>query len=390
MMDIFELLSKKTCFFKIKTNIENQYLVQEFGSGADGHLMRYPLQSPETDVYYQFLLYPDTKHSKQYRMMVVGWPDYQVELESNRAKIKKKSTSQQQLFTLKKTSPPATESDGKDDWYYLKGVGVDQLVGFASHGYVYPYEDSNDQHKLKFEPMAVVEPKALPELPEARQVSWPQPPENGQAVSGDEYGHVTISTEAIPAALVEDDEYLNKIDQVKLNPYYYLQWERLWTRRGFDSFSLSDKKKITKEVKYKYSFSSSDFSSFEKTIGKTFDVSLEAYAERKNSSKISLGDGDSSASGEDTRTIGGKVKLAFQYQEQTKTLKQNNQSKSQDLEITNKVEYRQLEDHNNPVEVYLWAPVDRYTLSNGQGKVLKSWDYVVPNKLVDQEVERAS
>jgi hypothetical protein len=40
--------------------------------------------------------------------------------------------------------------------------------------------------------------------------------------------------------------------------------------------------------------------------------------------------------------------------------------------------------------VYLWAPVDRYTLSNGQGKVLKSWDYVVPNKLVDQEVERES
>ena len=385
-MEVIKTLLSKTCFFVLKTTFDNDYVAQESGSGTSGHLMRWtPPNTTTFNDYYKFLIYPDPTSENEYRMVVVGWPELEVQLESNRARIVNKSDSDLQRFKFMIARPPAVEKDKNIEWYYLQGIGVKLHFDFASHRYVFPSSNPHDQAKLKFIAVDMVQPDAtLVKAPIKLVDSEIAPPKNYTEVRGKEWGIKVISVDAIPAALIDDDDYRTKSDQVAMNPYYYLKHEKLWSSEQLDVITLSKNKKTKVDIGYTSAFKRSDYQSVEKTIGHTFSASLEIYGKKRD--ELSVGDEEGKAS--ERKEIGASLKLAYQYQNQTKTVSQRTNSQETTIELRLTTEYRQLEPNEDDIFVKHWLLVDRYTLMNSKGGIKARWEYTGSNSPVPQEMSR--
>lgn len=370
-MDVLNNIISKTCFFIVKTTFGEDYLTQEHNWGTSGHLLRY--RHDGYDEYYKFLIYPDPDSEGKYRIINKGWPDHNVILESNRARIVRPEDSDYQRFEFKIASPPAIEKDKSQEWNYLVGTGVNLHVDFASHLYVYPSDNPGDRTKLKFTPADIVEPdatKVKAVVPSSNNEM--KPPGDFVETNGEEWGHKEISIEAIPAALITDSDYRNKVDQLALSPYYYLKHEQLWSTKDLGITELSSYTKTTDEKKYYFAFNKSDYHSIEKTVGHTFNASIELHA--KKTGEVSVKEGPAGASVKNE--VGAALKLAYQYQNQTKTINQSSSFEESRFTDTIKVEYRQLKEDEEKFFYRHWLPIDRFTLTNSKGEVKGKWDYV--------------
>lgn len=385
-MKIIENIIKKTCSYVIKTTFDKNYLAQESGSGTSGHLMRYtPPNTTTFNDYYKFIIYPDPKSKGKYRMYVVGWPEYQIVLESDRARIEKYKDTDLQRFEFKIAQNPAIENDSNAEWNYLRGIGVNLNFDFASHGYVYPSSNTKDSAKFKLIPIDIVAPN--PNKIQAPIKYSPEdlaPPENYTVPSSFEYGAKTISIEAIPAALINDDDYISKSDQIAISPYYYLKHEKLWIADESKSITLSDQRGTRVIEEYTVAFKSSDYKSVEKTIGHTFDASIEVYGKRTG--EVGVSEDGVSATVKDE--VGATVKLAYQYKNQTVTINNSSNSQEKTIKRTVEIDYPKLDKNEGDVFLYLWSPVDRYTLYNSKGVVKEKWDYVATSEPTPQKLLR--
>ena len=179
------------------------------------------------------------------------------------------------------------------------------------------------------------------------------------------------SIEAIPAALVTDDDYQTKSDQISDSPYYYLKHEKLWSTNQLRVVTLTNNNKSEYVDKYCSAFKSSDYNSVERTIGHTFNAAVEING------KIKSGEME----------VGASVKLAYQYQDQTKKINlHTNSAEKNIIEKISKV-YRQLNEDEDDIFIYHWIQVDRYTLTNSKGYVKGTWDYTSSTP-IPQEVKR--
>jgi len=384
-MELIKTVLSKTCVFVIETSWENSYVAQEWGSGESGHLMKWGRPEPNFNDYYKFFIYPDSETENTYRMVVLGWPDLQVQLESNRARIVNHQDTDYQKFKFQIAGPPKKEIDENKEWIYLYGIGVDKHFDFASHNYVYPTNNPNDVAKLKFIPVNIVNPDASkvrkPIEYMERDLAAPQ---KNEQTNGKEYGIKLISVEAIPAALITDDDYRNKIDQMTMSPYYYLKHEKLWSAEQLPIVTLSKYQTTVIDKEFTTAFKSSDYKSIENTVGHTFSATMELYSKLTGE----VGVEDSGLSGSVKREVGASLKLGYQYQNQTKTISQQSSSEEKTIKETIKNTYRQLESNEEDIFIYHWLPVDRFTLTNSKGVVKGKWDYVSSGNPVPQEMKR--
>ncbi|MDO6597609.1 hypothetical protein Q4512_11845 [Oceanihabitans sp. 2_MG-2023] len=385
-MEIIKTLTSKTCYFVIKTTFGPDFVAQESGSGTSGHLMRWtPPNTTTYNDYYKFLIYPDPTSEGKYRFVVVGWPEFQVQLESDRARMDKHKNSDFQRFIFKIAPPPAIEKDKTQEWNYLQGVGVNLNFDFASHRYVFPSTNSTDQTKLKFIPVDIIAPDTNRlKAPVKYSTSELAPPQNYEETNGEEWGTKVVSIEAIPAALITDDDYRNKSDQLSMSPYYYLKHERLWSAKQLQFITLSKNKKSTFDKEYTSAFKSSDYKSIEKTIGHTFNASIDVYGKRTG--EVGVKDSGLSATAKDE--VGAALKLAYQYQDQTKTIDQKTNSEEKSIKERIIQEYRQLDKDEGDIFIRHWMPVDRYTLTNSKGVEKGRWEYTNSNSPIPQECKR--
>ena len=373
-MEVIKKIQSKTCYFVIQTSFENEFVVQESSCGTSGHLMRKPLENVDTySDYNKFLIYPDPSSKGNYRLVVVGWPDLQVVLESNRARIVNFENSDKQRFKFKIAASPKIEKNKSNEWNYLVGVGENLNFDFASNKYVYPSKSTGDQTKLKFIPVDIVEPdatkiKTLVNFP-AKELA---PPQNYIKTKGNEWGNKVSSIEAIPAALITDDDYLSKVAQIADSPYYYLKHEILWSSKQLRVVTLTKNNKSEYVDNYISAFKSSDYKSVEKTIGHTFDASVEISA------NVNAGEVE----------VGASAKLAYQYQDQTKKISTSSNSSEENISESIKQVYRQLDEDEGDIFIVHWIQVDRYTLTNSNGVLKGTWDYTNSNLPIPQEVKR--
>ncbi|WP_299766193.1 hypothetical protein [uncultured Dokdonia sp.] len=385
-MEILKTLTTKTCFFKIQTSLKDQYIAQENGSGTSGHLWKRTLPNPSSfSDYSKFLLYPDPSSEGTYRIVVVGWPELEVILEHDRARIIHPQDSDLLRFNFQIAPRPASETDESQEWYYLNGIGVDLNFDFASHHYVFPSKNPYDLSKLKFVPVDIVQPKAE-NLQESIILTTSDlaPPQNYEEVATKEWGNKVISKQAIPAALITDTDYRTKSDQIKLSPYYYLQHEKLWSAEQLDIITLSKNQKTTIDTEYTSAFKSSDYKSVEKTVGHTFNTSIELYG--KGSAEVGVSEGGETVKGR--REVGATLKLAYQYQNQTKTINQSSNSEEKSIKERITQEYRQLKIDEDDIFLLHWLPIDRYTLFNSKGVIKGKWDYTSSSRPIPQEIKR--
>ncbi|AOW19788.1 hypothetical protein [Urechidicola croceus] len=384
-MEITKTLLTKTCHFIIQTTFGNDLVAQESGSGTSGHLLRYPPPNGVPNQYYKFLIYHDPDKDRKFRMVVVGWPEFQVQLESDRARIVKFADSDYQRFIFKIAPPPTIETDKNKQWYYLQGIGVNLNFDFATHRYVFPSINSKDEAKLKLVPIDVVEPDTSKlQAPISLLNSEIKPPAHYINTEGDEWGNKVISKEAIPASLIKDEDYRTKSDQIKISPYYYLKREKFWSSKRLPIITLSKQNKTEVSEEYTSSFTSTDYQSVEKVIGHTFNASIEVYGKKTTE----VGVQDSGLSASQKNEVGGSLKLAYQFQDQTTTLNQKTQSKEENIKKTLKKTYRQLDSNEGDIRLRHWVPVDRYTLTNSRGKIIGQWEHTDPNQITHQEVNR--
>lgn len=386
-MELLKTILSKTCVFIIKTSFRNSLIAQEWGSGQSGHLMR--LSKPADDKfndYYKFIIYPDPETENTYRMIVSGWPDLHVQLENDRARVVKYEDTDFQKFKFQMALPPKIEIDPNKEWNYLLGLGVDKIFDFASHDYVFPSNNNaDDRTKLRFLPIDIIKPDASKLLkPINYVVSDLAPPQNYKPTNGKEYGLKRISVEAIPAALITDDNYRNKIDQIAMSPYYYLKHEKLWSAEQLPVVTLSKNQKTKIDKEFTTAFKSSDYKSVEKTVGHTFSAAIELYG--KLTGEVKAGDQEVSASGK--REVGASLKLAYQYQNQTKTISQQTNSSEKTIREKIEREYRQLDKDEGDIFLYHWLPIDRFTLTNSSGVVKGNWDYISSDNPIPQEIQR--
>jgi hypothetical protein len=377
-MVIDELINTKTCQFKIQTTFGDDLVCQEYGSGTSGHLMRYPPKgaSEQNLKYFKFIVYPDKEKDGYYNLVVAGWPQYHVILESNRARLAKPKDSDYQRFQFKIAPNPSIEKDPSQEWYYLVGEAVKLHFDFASHRYVYPSNNREDRTKLKFVPVDIVEPD---KNRLSKQVRVPDESPNQikeklkdlSKVTQKETPSVKISTEAIPAALINDDRFSSKIDQIKVSPYYYLTHEKLWSWKQTGSYTLKRFIGKSEKIEISSAFKSEEYESIKKTIGHTFDASVEIYGKRTGE----VGVEDSGVSGKVGNEIGGSVKLAYQYKDQTEKIKYKGQSSEERFTVTETTNVDPPENKEDEETIYFWAPVDRYTLRDTKGNLIKKWDH---------------
>lgn len=388
-MDLIKTITSKACYFLIHTGFrENDYLTQEYSLGLNGLLMHYPAQHDGVNNYYKFLIHPDPDHDGEYRMIMVGYPDYSVQFESDRARITPQDDNGYQRFIFNKAPTPEKFSDQDAHWYYIKSAEMKLNMGFASHGYVFAFNETHDETKFRFEPVDVIEPIAELIIPASKTTEPSKPPKNMCATDGDEVGMVLVSQEAIPSAMINDENYNNKVDQLKMNPYYYLKYEKLWSAANTPIISLSKRRKTVRKVEYVSAFSSSDFQSIENTVGHSFSASIEASASMSSSDSDVQTLDDLVNTDKDKLTVSGSIKLAYQYQNQTKTLSEQQKSKSENLKTVIEDEYRELGDEEPDIQLRFWVSVDRYTLLDHTGKkVVKQWDHIVPDRIVPQEID---
>lgn len=281
--------------------------------------------------------------------------------------------------------PPAIEPNKQEEWNYLHGVAVNKHFDFSTIRYVYPSASPRDGAKLKFIPVDLVQPdvsRVKPASPSQKNVN---PPEDFVTVHGKEYGLTHISTEAVPAALVKDDDYRNKSDQVTMSPYYYLKHEQLWCNKEDIGITELSKFKATTDTKeYSYAFSSSDYKSIEKTVGHTFNA--EVVLSRKLTAEAGVSEGP--ASGSIKNELGATLKLAYQYQNQTKSINTSSSNEEKSFTDTLTVNYRQLKEDEDEFFFCHWVPVDRYTLTNSKGEVKQQWEYVGQKMIRSQKVKK--
>lgn len=380
-MEIIKSITSKTSYFIVQTTYPDNYLVQEWGSGLSGHLMRYKPGDGKFNDYYKFLIYPDPDKDGTYRIVVKGWPDHQVILESNRARIVTKQDSDYQRFNFNIAQSPPTETDNDAEWNFLNGLGVQKHFDFASHGYVDPSSSSRVEARLKFIPVdeAAPDPKKIQKTIKLSDNDV-APPQNNVDTNGDEWGKKLVSIEAIPAALINDDDYNTKSTQVAKSPYYYLKQEIFWSSKNLPVVTLSADNDTSIEREYYTAFSSTSFKSVKKTIGHTFDATIEV----KGSRSAEAGEEGAKAKSE----VGASLKLAYQYKNQTESINQSGSSSTVSLKETYKTTYPKLTPGERDIFVKHWVQVDRFTLTNSKGEVKGSWDYIYPKKVIPQRINR--
>ena len=336
-MDVIDNILSKTCFFILKTDYEKDCVIQEYANGTNGHLLRVSPSGGYND-YFKFIIYPDPGGKENYRMINVGWPNHQVQLESNRAKIVNYQDTDYQRFKFRIAPNPASARYNQEEWYYLHGVGVNMHFGFATHRYVWPTSGNHDKAKMRIIPVDVVQPDRSRIQSSSYTQSELDPPKNYVAVSGTEWGKKVISCEAIPAALITDEDYQNKRDQIALSPYYYLKHEKLWSRDKLPTVTITQYSAKEYEEEFFSEFKSEDYHSIEKTVGHTFDASLEVYAKKKGVTQASIGNMSASEEAE----VGATLKLGYQYKNQTVTKNQSSNSKRESIRKKYKNSYPQL------------------------------------------------
>lgn len=374
-MEVIKTIVSKTCYFVVKTAFEKNYLAQESGSGRSGHLMRWtPPNETTFNDYYKFIIYPDPDSKGAYRIIVVGWPDYHVVLESDRARIDPKKDTDLQRFNFQIAKRPLIEKDSAAEWNFLYGLGVNLHVDFASHAYVFPTNSSRDEAKLKFIPIDIVEPNPAKVQKVIKLSSEDQaPPKDNVDTNGKEWGIKTVSIEALPAALIDDSDYNTKSAQLSESPYYYLKHEVLWSSNHLPSVTLTNVSETVYEKRYTTAFKKTDMESVKKTIGHTFDATIEI----KGSRSAEAGDDEGKIKNE----VGASLKLAYQYKNQTETLSQSGTTQEGGTYESVKTTYSKLDSGQEDIILKHWVQLDRFTLTNSKGVVKDSWDYVYPKSV---------
>lgn len=377
-MNIDELINTKTCSFQIKTTFGDDLICLDYGSGTSGHLMRYPPNgvSEQNLKYFKFIVYPDKEKKGCFNLVLVGYPQYHIILESNRARLATPKDSDYQRFRFKIAPIPSVEKDPSQEWYFLVGEAVKLHFDFASHRYVYPSNSWEDRTKLKFVPVDMKEPdkSKLSQpviIPSLSPDQIREKLKDFSQVKNKETPAIKISTEAIPAALIDDDRFSSKIHQIESSPYYYLTHEKLYSYALNGTHTFKKGTSRTLEVKIYSAFKSEEYEKIEKTFGHTFDVSLELYTKRTGE----VGVEDSGVSGKVTDEKGGSAKLSYQFQDQTTKTTGSSTSSERNVTVTETRTFEAPETDEEERMDYFWAKVDRYILEDENGKEIGRWDY---------------
>ncbi len=377
-MKIKTTIAKTTGQFVIRTYINNEVVALD--GSIDPHLLHLPEPQDGWKENYKYLIYPDKDHPDQYRLIVVSHPNHYIHFDSS-AHLVPMMDDDHQRYEFQYAPKPTSASNKDEEWFYFHGVGVNYHFDFSTIRYVGPSDNDHDRAKLRFEMIDVVQPdekKVVMSKP--GEMGWDDAPKDNEKINGVKTKPKVISVEAIPAALIEDKDFRNKVHQMTMNPYYYLKWEKYWSAEGLMSIPLSHETSIEKEVKFRSSFSSSDYESVKKTVGHTFDVSLNAYIKKTGEVKVDEGDGSAS----DKTEVGGSVKLAYQYKNQTETLRGRNQNQSSSIEITETIHFDKLDSSESKKTAQFWVPVELFTLTNGEGDVVKQWTHTTADKRILQ------
>lgn len=384
-MEIVNTILKNTCHFLIKTTFEKDFLCQEYGSGTSGHLMRYPAPNGIPNEFFKFQIYPDPEKKGLFRIIVLGWPDFLVQMESDRALLATPKDSDLQRFEFFNAPPPLVEKDKSAEWYYLKGEGTKLYLDFASHRYVFPSNSSKDQTKLKFEAIDFVkpDPNKIQEKITLLEKDFTSPADF-KITNGKEWNKKTISVEAIPASLINDNKYRTKSDQIALSPYYYLTHEKLWSSEQLNQVLISEylTSEISEEIISSFKFDS--YKSIEKTFGTTFDASINVYG--KKSAEMGVEDGGASATA--TNEVGATLNLAYQFKDQTTLLDTETRSQEENIKKAIKFTYKKPEKGDEK-DFYLrfWLIVDRYILEDSKGNEIGRWDHTNEKNFKVQKIK---
>lgn len=359
-MNFLEQLRSKAGYFYIRTPFggDNNAVVQD--GTKDGHLRTGRKADSE---YRKWLIYPEAGKGGQLRIIQKARPDHAVTLEPGRVKVLPFQDSDRQRFVLKNTTPPKNApADAQGvQWYKIKmvaehdkGFGINSVgINFLSD---YSISKSNDRTKFWFEPVDVVAPDASKMQATKIPMLAPKPAHfdiNTKNVT--EWGKQRVSVEAIPATVINTNDYSIKMEQMADNPYYYLECWTMWIKKEETTLTHGT---VKSTIQITDAFSRTDYESIERTIGHMFKMEADF--------------------GYDPGQGGGpkgSVKLTYQFNQQTKSLRGT--SNTVDWSRVKTDEYT---PPNPPADgsyntERVWIPLYRYLLKDGKENVVDSWDY---------------
>lgn len=383
-MNIFDQVATKACCFYIHTtynsNIEPNYLVNEYSRGTDGHFMSATWHGEDVDKFYKFIIYPDPTEQDnpeapvRYRMSVLGYDQHVLDF-LDRLTLQLPSDKNTQLFNFVETAPSILDPEEEHHWYNIKGLERNQYVWIEPIAWVHPISgtgDSVQQEHMKFR-FEVCDEKS-PDQSKLKSLDEKEPsrsryPNDNDEIAFKEYGKKHVSTEAIPAAYVTDRRIPRKINQFQLSPYYYLKLETVWVRGLIPNITVGPGETKTYSDTLTTAFKSDHLESVEKTVGYTLDASLEG----KIAQETKVGIGEGGEEGESKLTRSGTLKLSAQYKNQTRTIKKDQTSTS--TEIKHQVD-KSYASSGAGYRVVFWTPVDRYHLFNSRGETVGKWEHV--------------
>ncbi len=360
-MHFYEVLGSTTCLFNVRLSIAQDYcLVNDtsinphlmIGSTTDGADRR------------NFLIYPEPEKDNQFRIQLKSYlPGKYVESSGNEGPFKAwydKNDTDSQRFRFLKTSPPATVPAGTPpgvDWYLIQRVSDGLVltwggvVGKYAHAMATAAQ-AQDSSKVWFEPVDQIVPAVAAEQ---KNVEPKFPDETPLFVARD----------AIPAALVNlENLYSTKWDQIKVSPYFYLELEKFWQKTGAP-VQLERGGSEERIVKYYETYSETDYTAIQQTIGHTFKSEIEVGYK----------------SGNETGGPYGSLKLSYEYTNQKRTdasetiTTTRGEERSEKKTFTFKSEPGEKENHQ------AFQLVRRYTLKNTAGSGVKKWEYAEPGRI---------
>jgi hypothetical protein len=344
-----------SCFFRIQEGTKGEYV----SIGTSGNILRWT----DPDNVQQWLVIP-IDNNGLCRFMTRQNAEYMAVGKDGNI-LRWIDPDNEQKFRIVNKQP--------DGWFNIQEPTKNEFVSVGLDGNILRWAKNNEksqQFKLEVAeimPRLTLEdnkewysPSQIPKPPDLKSFDVDPP------ITSERY---FISAQVLPAVLVDDPNYSDKVAQVKGSPYYTLNRYQQWSRdeqKGHGS--LKDYSGVSNdklEVKITVGMTQEQRQEVERIIG--WKVTGELSTETKVEAKV--GDDKIGVKGEKKNT--GKLQVG--YSNTTTTRQWASTTIENKKEVTKTVEYPQRKDR---FRIAVWSLIDIYTLTDNGGKVIKEWSIV--------------
>ena len=335
------IVDTESAFFRIRENEKNEFVAV----GTDGNILRWGETKGDEQ---EWLFLP--MGERKYRIMTKSNGQYMGVGSNGNVLRWDKADDGSQIFGL-------VNEDAQGSTMNIQ-TSDGEFVAVGSNGNVLRWGKTNGkEHLFTLEPR---DPASKPKLPEIEA----SPDQIGDIprLKSLEITDLPLRSKAkvvgaalVPATLVEDNSYSDKIAQMKANPYYIARRSQYWSREDQHGYAYEHAagEGITFKTKVVYEVSTRSSRTSEETWGWKFSINTEmSVSAEKN------GVGVTASSG-----------MAFEIAHQMKVSITEEKNTLQRNEHTVKRHY----DADQPQFVVVgWSLVNVYTLLKADGKTVVS------------------